>query len=269
MNRKTTKILGAIALAVTILLSFFSYFEGVFISILSKIVGKDLSYEGNLIIFPISCLAILTILILTLIVSLRKSSHRREDLQKPAKQMAWTYTKDTTLPFLKEFDRYLNTSWVSDSNTLTGSSSNVLMGRMNERNIVVSDQTYSTGSGKNRTTYRKTIIGIELPEAQLPIMSLYPEGFMDKVFDTLSKYDIDFENRPLFSQKYVLYGKNEAQIRSFFNDTILAFYEQQTPFTTVCGGKYLVIYENGLLDPHEIMARLNFIFTLANLFLKK
>jgi hypothetical protein len=269
MDRKLTKILGIILAAGTILFGFFEYFGNFIISAISRIIGKDLAADGtaNFIVIPFTCLGVGVLVILSFWLQFRQAGHRIENLQNLARQMGWSFIRSTTLPFLKEFNEYLNDTW--SANALTGSSSNVMTGRMNDRNVVVSDQVYSTGSGKSRRTYKQTLIGIELPEAQLPLMCLYPEGFMDKVLDGFMRYDIDFENRPLFSKKYVLYGRNETAIRSFFTDPILSFYEQQPPFTTVSGGKYLVIYGDSLLAPHEIMARLNFMTTLAGLFLKK
>ena len=268
MNRHTTKVLGVIiAVGFGVLGILFSFSDDL-LRLVNKVSGKILIREelGGLIVVPFGCIGVFSLIVLSIVLHFRRKAHRREDLQKLARQNSWTYTESTTLPFLKEFDAYINDSWIPGSNILTGSSNNVLMGIMNGRNILVSDQIYTTGSGKNSRTHEKTLLGIELREAQLPFMCLYPEGFMDKIFDSFSKYDIDFPHRPLFSQKYVLYGKNENQIRSFLDDRILAFYEKQQPFTTVCGGKYLVIYGDILLNPAQIMAQLNFLFSLANLF---
>ena len=270
MNRHTTKILKTLLTIGTVLV-FVSFFGVVFSPTILKSLGIKILGNGLefLILIPLVFVGVLAILVLSLVVKYRQDSHRREDLQKLARQNNWSFTRQMELPFLKELNAFLNDSWTAGANALTGSSNNILMGKMNGRNIMVSDQIYSVGTGKNRTTYEKTLIGIELLEAQLPVMSLYPEGFMDKVFDALSRFDIDFAHRPLFSQRFVLYGRNENQIRSFFNDRIVDFYEQNPNFTTVCGGRYLVIYEDRLLKPPEIMARLNLIFGLANLFLKK
>lgn len=271
MNRHNTKTLKTL-LTIGIVLVFLLFtFGGFLFPYISKALGRNMSANGAefLVFFPFGCVAILAVIILSLVVGYRQKAHRREDMKKLARQNSWTYAESMNLPFLKEFDAYLNDSWLGDSNALTGSSNNVLTGILNGRNIIVSDQIYSTGSGKNRTTHEKTLIGIELREAQFPFMCLYPEGFFDKVFDGLTKYDIDFGQFPNFSQKYVLYGKNETQIRSFFNPQILSFYEQQPPFNTACGGKYMVIWGENLLNPAQIMAQLNFLFSLANLFLKK
>lgn len=270
MNRQTTKTLNTILSASIVLVVLLMIFGSFLLPTILKIFNINLPGNGLEAFFfvPVGCLAILAIVVLAFVVGSRQKAHRREDLQKLARQNSWTFTESTTLPFLKEFDLYINSAWAG-SNALTGSSNNVLMGVMNGRNVLVSDQIYSTGSGKHRTTHEKTLAAIELREANLPFMCLYPEGFFDKVFDGFTKYDIDFPNHPDFSQKYVLYGKNEMQIRTFFDDRILAFYEQQPEFNTVCGGKYLVIWSGGLLNPAEIMAQLNFLFTLANLFLKK
>ena len=270
MNRQTTKTLNTLLTASIVLVVVLMIFGSFLLPTILKIFNINLPGNGleAFIFLPIGCVVVLALVILSFVVGSRQKAHRREDLQKLARQNSWTYTESTTLPFLKEFDLYINSGWTG-SNALTGSSNNVLTGLMNNRNILVSDQIYSTGSGKNRTTHEKTLAAVELREADLPFMCLYAEGFFDKVFDGFTKYDIDFPNHPVFSQKYVLYGKNENQIRTFFDSRILAFYEQQPTFTTVCGGKYLVIYGGGLLNPAEIMAQLNFLFTLANLFLKK
>jgi hypothetical protein len=270
MNRHTTKTLQTI-LTIGIVLIFVLFALGGFLApAVLKAFGGNSSASGiaSIAVIPLGCVALLVVIVLSFVVSSRKKAHRRDDMQKLARQNSWTYTESTTLPFLQEFDSYINSSW-SGSNALTGSSNNVLMGIMNGRNIIISDQIYTTGSGKNRTTHEKTLIGIELREASFPFMCLYPEGFFDKVFDGWTRYDIDFPYRPHFSQKYVLYGVNENHIRHFFDDRILAFYEQQPTFNTVCGGKYLVIWGDSLLNPAQIMAQLNFLFALANLFLKK
>ena len=271
MNRRTTKTLGAIAGVIAVMLTVFGFFGDFMLLLISKLIGKNvLNSDLTFLFVPISCIGILLLFVLTLIVNFRTKSQRRDTLQALARQMGWTYTEQTNLPFLKEFDKYLNDSWAGGANVLTGSSNNVLIGKMQDRNALVADQIFSTGSQKHRTTHEVTILGIEVSEAQFPIMSVSPEGLMDKLLDGFAKYDIDFPHRPLFSQKYVLYGKNENDIRGFFSDDILAFYEQQSPFTTVCGGKYLVIYDSGvLLKSHEIMARLNFLVNLAHLFYKK
>lgn len=271
MNRHNTKTLQTILTLSIILAVGLIGFGSFLLPSILKFLNINLPGNGleSLIIVPIGCIVVMGIIGLSFVVSYRQKAHRQEDLKKLARQNSWTYTESMNLPFLKEFDSEINDSWFGDSNALTGSSSNVLTGIVNGRNIIVSDQTYSTGSGKNRTTHEKTLLGIELREARLPFMCLYPEGFFDKVFDGLTKYDIDFGQFPNFSQKYVLYGKNEFHIRSFFNPQILSFYEQQASFNTACGGKYLVIWGDELLNPAQIMSRLNFLFSLANIFLKK
>jgi hypothetical protein len=272
MNRQTTRTLQKILPILGVFVFLIFTFGGFLFPTIFKILGinSSLNVLGTFSSVFIGFIAVVIFIGLSVFVGYRQKAHRREDLKKFARQNSWTYQESTVLPFLKEFDAYINnSSWLSDSNCLTGSSNNVLMGVLNGRNILVSDQIYSTGSGKSRTTHEKTLLGIELREANLPFMCLYPEGFMDRVFDGFSKCDIDFPHRPHFSEKYVLYGANENQIRSFFNDRILAFYEQQQFFNTACGGKYLVIWQSGLLNPAQIMEQLNLLFYLANLFLKK
>lgn len=224
---------------------------------------------GQIIFILFGFLFVLVVVVVSLIINSRQRKQRHQDLLVLAQRNGWIYKEKMDLPFLKEFHKDLDNGWREHSKLLFGESSNILTGRKNNRNIYISDQTYTTGGNQHRTFHIKTITAIELDEAQLPIMCLYPEGFLDTIWDGLTRYDIDFAQFPVFSKKYILYGKNEKQIRDFFDPQILTFYEQQPPFITICGGKYLLIYGDGLLNAAEIEAQINFLFSLADLFLKR
>ena len=131
------------------------------------------------------------------------------------------------------------------------------------RNTLICTQEYYESRGKSQVDYIQTLIAVELTKAQLPIFVIEPEGFLNSLFGM----DIDFSAHPNFSKRYKLYGPNEAHIRQFFTDKILSYYEQQPTFSTIGGGKYLVIYQhNVLLKPKQIINSLNFMGNLANLF---
>lgn len=268
MSRKIAKYLSYVVSAGFFAVSLLFFFGDEIFSNLARMFGLNLSESAiAFLAVPVGCFGIFFLVALSFVLHFMQKSHRREDLQKLARQMGWTFAPKTELAFLKEFAAILG---ISAPHALTGASTNILTGQMQGRNLIVADQRYTTGSGKNSTTHEQTVLGIEVGNFQMPFFCLEPEDLLDRILDGFMRYDIDFPNRPLFSKRYVLYGQNETQIRQFFTDNLLAFYEQQPIFTTVGGGKYLVIYNRGaLLEPHEIMARLNFIVNLADVFARR
>jgi hypothetical protein len=74
--------------------------------------------------------------------------------------------------------------------------------------VMIFDFSYTTGSGKNRTTHRRTVCVFELPtERHLPCVVIRPEGFFDKVASAIGFNDIDFESVE-FSRKFFVKGKD-------------------------------------------------------------
>ena len=55
--------------------------------------------------------------------------------------------------------------------------------------------------------------------------------------------DIDFDMYPDFSKKFLLMGNNEAEIRSFFTDDIIHFFENQQIYHLESNGEALIIFD--------------------------
>ena len=55
--------------------------------------------------------------------------------------------------------------------------------------------------------------------------------------------DIDFDMFPDFSKKFLLMGKNEKEIRSFFNKNIIHFFETRQVFHIESNGEALLIFD--------------------------
>ena len=89
----------------------------------------------------------------------------------------------------------------------------------------------------------------------LPYFSLRPEGLLHKVITALGYQDIDFVNRPVFSNQYLLRGTGEMAIRNTFSDELLAFYEANPGMSTDGGGNQLFIFRQSYrMPPHEVVA---------------
>ncbi len=81
--------------------------------------------------------------------------------------------------------------------------------------VVIFDYRYTTGGGKNSTTYRQTVALVHAPGLDLPAFSLEPESFLHRVGNLLGFDDIDFEDDREFSKKILLRGADEDAVREF------------------------------------------------------
>ncbi|MAH21050.1 MAG: hypothetical protein CMB96_06430, partial [Flavobacteriaceae bacterium] len=98
---------------------------------------------------------------------------------------------------------------------------NCLKGTFEDLNISweISDITFNEGQAFTAETFNTTIMILKLNQ-KIPIFSMEKEGVLGKIFDKVMAFtgykDIDFEMYPDFSNKFLLKGNNESEIRSFF-----------------------------------------------------
>jgi hypothetical protein len=81
--------------------------------------------------------------------------------------------------------------------------------------VVLFDYRYTVGSGKHSHTSHQTLAVFRSSRLKNPGFVIKPEGFFNRVGAMLGVQDIDFEDSPEFSRKYVLQGANEELIRVF------------------------------------------------------
>jgi hypothetical protein len=93
--------------------------------------------------------------------------------------------------------------------------------------IAVFDYRYVTGGGDNRKVRKQTVMSVESPSLVLPAFNLRPEGFWSKVGSTFGGQDIDFVAHPEFSEKYVLQGDSEEEVRIYMDTILLDFFAAQ------------------------------------------
>lgn len=117
----------------------------------------------------------------------------------------------------------------------------LIQGTQAEAVVSIGDYKYTTGTQKNRTTHRQTVVFIESDRLNLPSFLLIPENIFHKVGNVFGYKDIDFDSHPEFSNQYLLKGTDEESIRSLFHDGILNIY-QRHPGTSTEGLDTLLIY---------------------------
>ncbi len=106
---------------------------------------------------------------------------------------------------------------------------NVLRRQVEGLQVLLYDYSYTTGSGKHSHTYHQTVAMFWSQELKLPEFRLSPEGWLSKLTQMFGTQDIDFDDSPEFSKKFVLAGTIETAIRDFFDA------ERRTALTTFDG----------------------------------
>lgn len=274
MDKGTTKVLSTILkiagiFSFVVMVVYFIFGDGIVSLLFGKEATKNLHLEVVCVIFFIPFGIIL--FIANTVLNSREKKHRADDLRKFAQQQGWKYETQQHLAVLPELAQQIGLasgSFFDSPQVLTGTSINVLQGQISNRNFLVCDQFfYTTGESHRKVT--QTLIGIEIREANLPFFALFPKGSVGKLLEVV---DLDYTDPFLpreFTDKYEIERQNRVYFNQFFNAEICEFYLKKHSFRTVCGGRYLFIYDEGVvLNPQQILDRLKFIETMANLFIR-
>lgn len=132
---------------------------------------------------------------------------------------------------------------------------NVMRGTFADAECLLFDYRYTTGSGKNSSTYEQTVVAFRVLGAELPVFTCRPEHFFHKFANFLGYEDINFDEFPRFSDTYRLNGNDEAAIRSIFNANVIRQLEAErvNPWTIDGGGDWLVLHQtNKKVVPNDI-----------------
>ncbi len=126
--------------------------------------------------------------------------------------------------------------------------SNCVKGNFEEFDISweVSDVTFNEGEAFSAETFNTTLIVLKLNKT-IPVFTMEKEGLFEKLFDrviALTGYkDIDFEMYADFSNKFLITGKEEAEIRSFFTDERIRFFETNPIYHIESNGEAIMIFD--------------------------
>ena len=126
--------------------------------------------------------------------------------------------------------------------------SNCLNGTFKDLNAPweIADVTFSEGAAFTAETFNMTLMVLKLNK-KIPVFTMEKEGVFEKIFDRVMAYtgykDIDFEMYPDFSKKFLIMGNKESEIRSFFTDEIIRFFENHQIYRLESNGEALVFFD--------------------------
>ena len=102
------------------------------------------------------------------------------------------------------------------------------------------------GTSEYGTTFStQQAVYYELEKKQNISFNLYPEGLIEKAKQSIFSNDIDFDDYPLFSRSYALYGEDEKSIRNLFSKPLFEFFEKYKGFSVEYRRGGVLIYKNG------------------------
>jgi hypothetical protein len=147
---------------------------------------------------------------------------------------------------------------------------NLVEGHREGINWRIFDYYYTEGYGKNSVVHTQTLIIPEL-RSGVPEFTLRPENIFNKIGNIFGYKDIDFDNYPEFSKKYLLKGKREADVRKVFSPEVIRLIEKMKKRLCLeSDGKSLVCYlANQRMNSSEISSVMSALAEVANLWNNK
>lgn len=124
---------------------------------------------------------------------------------------------------------------------------NCLKGTFEDLNVSweIADVTFNEGQAFTAETFNTTLMVLNLNK-KIPVFTMEKERVLEKLFDRVIAFtgykDIDFKMYPDFSNKFLLMGNNESEIRSFFKDNIIRFFENHQIYHLESNGEALIIF---------------------------
>jgi hypothetical protein len=119
---------------------------------------------------------------------------------------------------------------------------NLMVGETSSIEMWCLDYQFTTGGGKNSTTYSQTVVAFFPQGVRLPAFTLAPENFFHRIGQAFGMQDIDFNEYPIFSKGYLLRGEDEDMVRHIFDDEVIRFFEQDLKLNVECREEGLIFH---------------------------
>ena len=171
-----------------------------------------------------------------------KLSPRQTRLQNLANEKDYQYTNrvDWNTSYLKNFHFFEIRPIERKLNCIKGTFKDL------DVSWEIADVTFSEGAAFTAETFNTTLMVLKLNK-KIPVFTMEKEGVLEKIFDRMMAFtgykDIDFEMYPNFSEKFLIMGNKESEIRSFFTDEIIRFFENHQIYHLESNGEALVIFD--------------------------
>ena len=191
------------------------------------------------------CLLILFVAIKYLI----DRKKRNDAIREVAASIGFNYSFKKSIPdSFKCFRIYSEGSSQTGYNCITGILDNAKVALMDFHYTITGNESSSD------RTHRQTVLILDTGEKKLPPFEIFPETIFQKLKTKVGYQDINFRSHPLFSQRYVVQGYYEDDIRKSMTEHFLSSMETQTGLRIQCTGTKVIFYRKKyLLKAEEIV----------------
>jgi hypothetical protein len=166
--------------------------------------------DGYIIIVVVGGVLVITASIL--LIALRSEKKRKEAVSKYAEDLGIKFYEQLPSADTQAFSQFGIASKGSGQQA-----KNAVIADSGELRMTIFDYEFTTGSGKNRTTHRQSMVLAHSPSLQTPAFTISPESFLHRIADWFGFKDIDFDEDPEFSDAFLLKGEDVDAIREFFD----------------------------------------------------
>ncbi|MDB5273537.1 MAG: putative sulfate transporter, SulP family [Chitinophagaceae bacterium] len=171
------------------------------------------------------------------------SSNREVQMKALASQLGFAY---------KDFHKNISSNYgkLSPAHKVIKYEGNVLSKEIDGLSYVVSDLSIVSGGDFKAGVSNVTVLSVSNLRFGIPLFTMKEENFFESAFLT----DIDFEDYPKFSKTYKLNGFSEAQVREFFTEKLITYFEDQAIYSLESLGSEIIIYRPTakVASPQEI-----------------
>lgn len=136
---------------------------------------------------------------------------------------------------------------------------NMIQGEVSNNPFIISDVSYTEGVLEGGIDHRATFLRYQLKK-RVPLFVLEREVVLDKVINTAGSPDIRFQDFREFSNKFLLFGPDENEIRQFFTPDIILFFETHSIYHIESSGDSLLVFPKAkLVKSHQIEVMMAFV----------
>lgn len=209
------------------------------------------------VLLPFVATLVLLGVVAAVVVALLQAAKRRDELAAFAQSRGWTYARS---------DR----RWVTHFRGApfgrghARNAENVLTGLHEGRQMVAFDYRYdeTTGTGENRstTTYRYSVVALSLG-ADLPALSVSPEGFFGRLVGRITGSDIELESED-FNRAFTVTCPDRKFAFDVLHQRTMEFLLQHRQTAWRFERGMLLMAERGTHSPDQVLARLGFMTAL-------
>jgi MFS superfamily sulfate permease-like transporter len=172
----------------------------------------------------------------------KQMTKRQIRLQEMANSNGWSFERDVdwNTSYLRNFRFFDSRPIEMKSNSLQG------LDAENNAQWEIADIVFDEGALLALEIYQTTVQVVRLP-SPIPRFIIDKEGLFNKIFNRVrafseSSLHIHFMKHDVFSGKFHLSGEDEDAIRSFFNDDLIRFLEQNEIHHIESNGDALMIF---------------------------